>query len=85
MLSLIKSSIFVKKINYGDSVHQKHEQIRQEMLADESLLPKEPRDGLVKLKEQFDQQKIADDKYIENNKHRKIVGYDERYMPIYKD
>jgi hypothetical protein len=74
-----------KIIEYGDSVHQKHEQIRQEILADEALLPKELRDGLNKLKEEFDQQKIVDDKYIEDNKHRKIVSYDERYMPIYED
>jgi hypothetical protein len=73
-----------KIIEHGNSVHQKHEQIRQEMLVDESLLPKELTDGLIKLKEEFDQQKIADDKYIEDNKHRKIIGYDERYMPIYE-
>lgn len=74
-----------KIIQYGNSFHQKHEQIRQEILGDESLLPRELRDGLNKLKEQFDQQKIADDKYIEDNKHRKIVGYNERYLPIYED
>lgn len=74
-----------KIIEHGNSVHQKHEQIRQEILADETLLPKELRDELNKLKEQFDQQKIDDDKYIEDNKYRKIVGYDERYIPIYED
>ena len=73
-----------KRVDKLDNVHQKHEQIRQEILADETLLPKELRDGLIKLKEEFEQQKIADDKYIEDNKHRKIVGYDERYMPIYE-
>ena len=71
-----------KIIEHGNSVHQKHEQIRQEMLI---LLPKELSDELMKIKEEFDQQKIDDDKYIENNKHRKIVGYNERYMPIYGD
>ena len=74
-----------KIIEHGNSVHQKHEQIRQEILGDETLLPKELKDELNKLKEQFDQQKIADDKYIEDNKHRKIVGYNERYLPIYED
>lgn len=74
-----------KIIEHGNSVHQKHEQIRQEILADESLLPKELKDELNKLKEQFDLQKIDDDKYIENNKDRKIIGYDERFMPIYED
>jgi len=73
-----------KIIEHGNSVHQKHEQIRQEILADETLLPKELKDGLIKLKEEFDQQKIADDKYIEDNKHIKIIGYDERYIPIYE-
>jgi hypothetical protein len=73
-----------KIIEHGNNVHQKHEQIRQEILADETLLPKELRDGLIKLKEEFDQQKIVEDKYIEDNKHRKIVGYDEGYMPIYE-
>ena len=72
-------------IEHGGNIHQKHEQIRQEILADESLLPKELRDGLIKLKEEFDQQKIVDDKYIEDNKHRKIVGYDGGYIPIYGD
>jgi hypothetical protein len=74
-----------KIIEYGNSIHQKHEQIRQEILADESLLPKELKDELIKLKEKFDQQKIANDKYIEENKHRKIVGYSENFMPIYED
>jgi hypothetical protein len=73
-----------KIIEHGNSVHQKHEQIRQEILADETLLSKELKDGLIKLKEEFDQQKIADDKYIEDNKHIKIIGYDERFMPIYE-
>jgi D-ribose pyranose/furanose isomerase RbsD len=48
----------IKIIEHGNSVHQKHEQIRQEMLVDESLLAKELRDGLIKLKEEFDQQKM---------------------------
>lgn len=29
-----------KIIEHGNNVHQKHEQIRQEILADETLLPK---------------------------------------------
>ena len=74
-----------KIIDQGQSAGQKHEQIRQEILANESLLPKGLIDELNQLKEKFDQQKIADDKYIEENKHRKIIGYDERYMPIYED
>lgn len=74
-----------KMIEDGFKLSQKHEQIRQEILADETLLPKELKDELNKLKEQFDQQKIDDDKYIEDNKHRKIVGYDDRYMPVYED
>ena len=73
-----------KIIEHANSVHQKHEQIRQEILADESLLPKELKDRLIKLKEEFNQQKIVVDKYIEDNKHRKIVGYDETFMPIYE-
>jgi hypothetical protein len=74
-----------KIIEYGESIHQKHEQISQENLTYESLLPKELKDELIKLKKEFDQQKIDDDKYIKDNKHRKIVGYNERYMSIYGD
>lgn len=36
-------------------------------------------------KQEFDQQKILDDKYVEENKHRKIIGYSENFMLIYED
>jgi hypothetical protein len=72
-----------KMVEEGFELSQKHENLRDEIINDETS-PKELTDGLIKLKEEFDQQKTADDKYIEDNKHKKIIGYDERYIPIYE-
>jgi hypothetical protein len=73
-----------KMIEEGFELAQKHENLRNEIINNENT-PKELKDELIKVKEEFDQQKIADDKYIEENKHRKIVGYSENFMPIYED
>jgi uncharacterized protein (UPF0147 family) len=73
-----------KMIEDGFELAQKHENLRNEIINDENV-PKELRDELMKLKDEFEQQKNADDKYIKENKHRKIVGYSENFMPIYED
>ena len=74
-----------KMIEDGFKLAQKHEQIREEMLDDGSL-PQEMKEELVKLKQEFEEQRLKDEKYIEDNKHRKIVGYNpENFMPIYED
>ena len=74
-----------KMIEDGFKLAQKHEQIREEMLDDGSL-PQEMKEELVKLKQEFEEQHLKDEKYIEDNKHRKIVGYNpENLMPIYED
>ena len=74
-----------KIIEDGFKLAQKHEQIREEMLDDGSL-PQEMKEELVKLKQEFEEQHLKDEKYIEDNKHRKIVGYNpENFMPIYED
>ena len=67
-----------------DATIKKHDTLLNEIIDNESL-PKELRDEMVKIKEVIHQQKIDDDKYIEANKHRKIIGYDDNFMPIYKD
>ena len=73
-----------KMIEEGFELAQKHENLRNEIINDENT-PKELKNELIKLKEEFEQQKITDDKYIEENKHVKIVGYSENFMPIYED
>jgi hypothetical protein len=71
-------------IEEGFELAQKHENLRNEIINNENA-PKELKDELIKLKEEFEQQKITDDKYIEDNKHRKTVGYSENFIPIYED
>lgn len=74
-----------KMIEDGFKLAQKHEQIREEMLDDGSL-PQEMKEELVKLKQKFEEQRSKDEKYMEDNKHIKIVGYNpENFMPIYED
>jgi hypothetical protein len=74
-----------KMIEDGFKLAQKHEQIRQEMLNDVSL-PQEMKEELVKLNQEFEEQRLKDEKYIEDNKHRKILGYNpDTFMPIYED
>lgn len=74
-----------KMIEDGFKLAQKHEQIREEMLNDSSL-PQEIKEELIKLKQEFEEQRLKGEKYIEDNKHRKIVGYNpENFTPIYED
>lgn len=74
-----------KMIEDGFKLAQKHEQIRQEMLDNDSL-PQEMKEELLKLNQEFEEQPLKDEKYIEDNKHRKIVGYNpENFIPIYED
>ena len=74
-----------KIIEDGFKLAQKHEQIRQEMLDSDSL-PQEMKKELLKLNQEFEEQRLKEEKYIEDNKHRKIVGYNpENFMPIYED
>jgi len=74
-----------KMIEDGFKLAQKHEQIREEMF-DDGYLPQEMKEELVKLKQDFEEQRLKDEKYIEDNKHRKIVGYNpENFMPIFED
>lgn len=46
--------------------------------------PKELEDALIQLRKEHDQKKFDDEKSIEDNKHRKIIGYDSSFMPIYE-
>ena len=49
-------------------------------------IPQELKDGLLKIREKFDKEKLEQDKYLEENKHRKIKGYNpDTFMPIYED
>ena len=74
-----------KMIEDGFKLAQKGEQIRQEML-DSDYLPQEMKEELLKLNQEFEEQRLKEEKYIEDNKHRKIVGYNlENFMPIYED
>jgi len=76
--------ILTKMIEDGFELAKKHENLRNEIINSEDT-PKELKDAMIKIEEEFVQQKIDDDKYMEENKHRKIVGYNENFMPIYEE
>ncbi len=49
-------------------------------------IPQELKDGLLKIREKFDKEKLEQDNYLEENKHRNIKRYNpETFMPIYQD
>lgn len=72
-----------KMLEDGFKLAKKHENLRNEIMNSEAT-PKELKDAMIKIKEESDQRKIEDDNYIEENKHRKIVGYDQKFNPIYE-
>lgn len=72
-----------KEIEKSFELAKAQEKLRSEILKNE-IIPQELKDGLIKLKEKFEQQRIDDEKFIEDNKHRKIIGYDSSFMPIYE-
>jgi len=72
-----------EQIEKGFKLAEKHEILRNEIINNEDV-PINLRNELIKLKEDFEQQKVEEDKYIEENKHKKIIGYTENFMPIYE-
>ena len=49
-------------------------------------VPQELKDELLNIRENFDKEKLEQDKYLEENKQRKIKGYDpETFEPIYEN
>lgn len=74
-----------KMIEEGFELAKRTEQLRQEMLNNNSL-PQEMKDELIKMDEEFQQQRLKEEKYLQDNKHRKIVAYNpDNFMPIYED
>lgn len=74
-----------EKINMAFELAKQHEQLRKEIINDDSL-PKELKNELINLYKELEQERLIYEKYIENNKHRKIIGYNiDNFNPIYED
>ena len=70
---------------------RKHEELARKLeeLEDEVLnnpdIAQEHKDFILKKREEAKQDKLEYEKYLEENKHRKIVGYDpETFEPRYE-
>lgn len=60
------------------------ESFRGEILND-SEIPEELKNGLIEIIERHKKEDVQLEKYLEANKHRKIIGYDtETFLPIYE-
>ena len=74
-----------KTIEDGVRLREKTEQLIQGILNDDSI-PRELKFKLIQINKEFEEQRLKDEKYIEDNKHRKVIGYNpENFMPIYED
>ena len=74
-----------EKINMVFELAKQQEQLRKEIINDDSL-PKELKNELINLYKELEQERLIYEKYIENNKHRKIIGYNiDNFNPIYED
>tara|TARA_R110000868_G_scaffold317483_1_gene578317 strand:+ start:1719 stop:1973 length:255 start_codon:yes stop_codon:yes gene_type:complete len=75
-----------------EEIIEKMKQISEEFRKTEEIflnnpdIPQELKDGLLNIRENFDEKKLEQDKYLEENKHRKIKGYNpETFEPIYEN
>jgi len=78
-----------KKIKEASELARKHEELRNEFLNDPNV-PQVIKDDLNKLHKEFEEKMLEDkkrlEKRLEENKHRKIIGYNpENFEPIYED
>ena len=72
----------LKKAN---EIIRKHEEVTNEIFNDESF-PKDLKEALIKLREESEQHRKDYEAYIEQNKQRKIIGYNsENFVPIFED
>jgi len=63
---------------------KRHEELQNEVLNNPDIL-QEDKDEFIKIRERFDKEEVDYEKYLENNKDRKIIGYDpETFEPIYE-
>ncbi len=75
-----------KLIEESFELAKKHEQIVKEILGTDDSLSTKMREEFGKINERFEQQRLDQEKYLEDNKHRKIIGYNpDDFMPIYED
>ena len=72
-----------KMLKDGFKLAKKYENLENEIMNSEAT-PKKLKDVMIKLKEELEQRKIENDNYMEENKHRIIVGYDENFNAIYE-
>lgn len=75
-----------------EEIIEKMKQISEEFRKTEEIflnnpdIPQELKDGVLNIRENFDEKKLEQDKYLEENKHRKIKVYDpETFEPIYEN
>ena len=75
-----------------EEIIEKMKQISEEFRKTDKIflnnpdIPQELKDELLKIRENSDKEKFEQDKYLEENKHRKIKGYNpETFMPIYEN
>ena len=62
-----------------------NEELREEILND-SNVPQEIKDVIIQSKQEFEEEQKRYKKYLEENKHRKIKGYNpDSFEPIYED
>lgn len=74
-----------KLIEQGAELARKHEELREEILND-SNVPQEIKDVIIQSKQEFEEEQKRYKKYLEENKHRKIKGYNpDSFEPIYED
>lgn len=74
-----------KVIEQGKEYSKLIEKIREEILNNPDV-PQESKEEFIKLYKDFEKKKIDYAKKLEDNKHRKIIGFDpENFEPIYED
>ena len=67
------------------NIIKKHEEATNEFFNDESF-PKELKEGLIKIREESEQHFKEYEAYMEQNKDRKIIGYNpDDFMPIFEE
>ena len=73
-----------KLIERGKKVDKDLNDLHKEILNHQDL-PQSLKDEIIKLNQKLENDKLEHRKYLEENKHRKIIGYNiETFMPIYE-
>ena len=74
---------FLKK--QADRIKQDGENLEKEILNNPNITDK-MREEYLRIKEEHEIKRIEDEKYLEENKHKKIISYDPNtFLPIYEN